>query len=240
MVFLVDQDNSGSIELNAFNPSLGVSYAISTNQNIYANFSTSYETPALSELSSNPDGGQGFNRTLKPQKANSIELGLKVKLDNGFRYQVNYFYIDTKDDLVPFEMALFPGRTFFRNAGSTIRQGVETDVTYLVNSNWQLQVNYAYSDFTYDEYTTFTDVFNGKSLPGIPKHQGGISIRYFNEKGICCILQNTIVGKLYADDANAVSVKNYVLTNLRVGYRPSSDKIRFHPFFGINNLLDIY
>lgn len=236
--FLTDQDDSGSIDLNAFNPSLGISYALLTNHNVYVNFSTSYETPALSELSSSPDGEQGFNKTLKPQKANSIELGFKAKYNNGFRYQLNYFYVNTKDDLVPFELALFPGRSFFRNAGSTKRHGVEIDATYLIDRNWQLQANYAYSDFEYDEYLISGDVFNGKTLPGIPKHQGGLSIRYYNENGIYGVLQNTIVGKLYADDANTVSVRDYGLTNLRVGYGKSLGKIRLHPFFGINNLLD--
>ena len=35
---------------------------------MYTNFSTSFETPTLSELSANPSGLEGLNLNLKPSK----------------------------------------------------------------------------------------------------------------------------------------------------------------------------
>jgi iron complex outermembrane receptor protein len=41
-------------EYTVLNPSIGLSYAIAKNQRVFVNFSTSFETPTLSELSANP------------------------------------------------------------------------------------------------------------------------------------------------------------------------------------------
>jgi iron complex outermembrane receptor protein len=53
-----DTDNQ---EYTVLNPSIGLSYAIAKNQRVFVNFSTSFETPTLSELSANPSGEEGLN-----------------------------------------------------------------------------------------------------------------------------------------------------------------------------------
>ena len=60
-LFLSNDDQSDKNNLSAFNPSAGISYQLSEQQYLYTNFSTSFETPVLSELSSNPTGNGGFN-----------------------------------------------------------------------------------------------------------------------------------------------------------------------------------
>ena len=51
------------------NPSIGLSYSIANKHRLFVNFSTSFETPTLSELSANPTGGEGLNLDLDPSKA---------------------------------------------------------------------------------------------------------------------------------------------------------------------------
>ena len=60
---------------SVLNPSLGFSYLLSDNRTLFFNISTSYETPALSELSANPSGAEGFNLTLEPSRAINYEMG---------------------------------------------------------------------------------------------------------------------------------------------------------------------
>ena len=59
------------------NPSIGLSYEIDLKQRIFVNFSSSFETPTLSELSSNPSGEEGLNLELNPSRALNYELGWK-------------------------------------------------------------------------------------------------------------------------------------------------------------------
>jgi len=56
------------------NPSVGLSYEVASQQRLFANFSSSFETPALSELSANPSGAEGLNLELEPARALNYEL----------------------------------------------------------------------------------------------------------------------------------------------------------------------
>ncbi|SNR40008.1 TonB-dependent receptor family protein [Dokdonia pacifica] len=236
--FLSNGDDSDDITLNAVNPSVGVNYAFAKTHNVYTNFSTSFETPALSELSANPNGDQGFNEGLEAQKATNYEIGFKGQFANAFRYQVAVFRIDTRDDLVPFELEAFPDRTFFRNAGKTARNGVEVEGVYAFAKAWTVSAAYAYSDFTYSDFTTPNGTFDGNALPGIPKHVGNISLQYHSEKGFYAGIQTAIVGLQYANDSNEAEVEGYENINVRGGYDFIYKNVIIQPYIGINNLLD--
>ncbi|WP_299764116.1 TonB-dependent receptor [uncultured Dokdonia sp.] len=236
--FLSNGDDSGDITLNAVNPSIGVNYAFAKAHSVYTNFSTSFETPALSELSANPNGDQGFNEDLEAQKASNYEVGFKGQFANRFRYQIAFFRIDTRDDLVPFELEAFPDRTFFRNAGRTERNGVEVEGIYAFAKAWTISAAYTYSDFTYDDFTTPNGTFDGNVLPGIPEHLGNIGIQYRSEKGFYAGIQVNIVGLQYANDSNDTEVEGYENISLRGGYDFNYKNVTIQPYIGVNNLLD--
>ena len=81
-----------------------------TVSNVFGSFSRSFETPTTTELA-NPDSSGGFNQSLEPQIADNFEVGIKGER-NGAYYEVSVFHIDLTDELVPFELASSPGRTF--------------------------------------------------------------------------------------------------------------------------------
>lgn len=236
--FLSDGDNSGDISLSSINPSLGLNYKISDHTSIYTNFSTSFETPTLSELSANPMGDGGFNEGLKAQKALNYEIGCKLS-GRKIHTELTLFYIETDNDLVPYELADFPDRTFFRNAGSTSRKGIELLYTQELIKNFQLMASYTYSDFKYSSYETTSGNFNHNELPGIPKHLGSVTFDYQNKDGLTIRLQTQYVGALYTNDSNSIRDKNYTLTNFNVGIKIRSKKSTILPFLGINNAFNI-
>ncbi len=236
--FLEGGDDSGEVTLNSFNPSAGVSYAFAKANNIYINLATSFETPALSELSANPNGDRGFNEDLQAQKATNYELGIKGQLTNNLRYQIAFFYINTQDDLVPFELAAFPDRTFFRNAGRTERKGIEVEGAYSISKAWTFTAAYTYSDFKYDDFTTTDGTFDGNFLPGIPQHFTNLGLQFKSEKGFYVSAQASLVGRQFTNDSNGTSVKGYENINLRTGYNFTYKKMNILPYLGINNILD--
>lgn len=240
--FLDNGDDSGSITLNSFNPSVGLSYAFAKAFTPYANFSTSFETPSLSELSSSPDGTEGFNRNLKAQKATSFEIGFKGDIDRKLTYQVAAFLINTRDDLVPFELEQFPDREFFRNAGKTRRKGVELEAAYRalpLGNGWVSAIaSYAFSDFTYDEFETPNGSFDGNFLPGIAKHISSLGVQYVNDNGINLSLNTNFVGKQYAQDSNETEIAGYELVNFRASFNTLFRETTLRPYVGVNNVLD--
>jgi iron complex outermembrane receptor protein len=234
--FLDDGDQSGKTNLDAFNPSLGLSYEVNKNQFVYTSFSTSFETPVLSELSAVESNEGGFNTSLKPQKAKNFEIGYKIE-NKTFSAEVALFHITTKDDITSYEIDLFPGRTFFRNAGKTKRNGFE--LSSAINFTPKLSVNatYSYSNFKYDEYNTTSGNFDDRQLPGIPKHMASLTWLY-NNKGLKIRINNQYVGELYANDNNMTKVEGYLRTDFNIGYDKRLKNLILSPFIGLNNLFN--
>lgn len=237
-LILSNGDASGEIDLNTLNGGIGVSFNNSLSFIPFGRFSTSFETPTLSELSANPSGEEGFNPELEPQQAVNFEVGVKGLLNGKFQYELVLFRIQTTNEILPYEIADFPDRDFFRNAGETLRNGVELALEYAVTDRLRLSGNYTFSDFQFQDFTAGDNTFDGEQLPGIPMHIGAFAVRYINAKGLFFKLTAQRVGDLFADNANNVNVEGYNLVNLNAGYAIQTNKWTFTPFFGINNLLD--
>ncbi|MCH2081277.1 MAG: TonB-dependent receptor [Saprospiraceae bacterium] len=232
--FTANGDNSGDRTYNQVNPSIALQYLISNTSQIFTSFSTSFETPALSELSNNPTNLGGFNNELGPQKATNYEVGYRSEFTNRLFGEVALFYIQVEDEILPFELEPFPGRTFFRNAGSTNRTGIEMQLNYAFAKHWLARASYTYSDFKFNDF----DRFDGNRLPGIPQHMGFVALRYQKLKGFYGSIQTRFVGELFVNNSNEVTDDAYTIVNLRLGYRFRKVGWNFSPFFGVNNLLD--
>lgn len=235
--FLSNGDDSDRIRLNAINPNLSFNYKINEKNYVFAGFSTSFETPALSELSSNPSSEGGFNKSLKAQKATNYEVGYKLRRQHS-KAEIVLFYIRTSNDLVPYELEAFPDRTFFRNAGSTNRKGIEISFVQQIVKNIHIRTSYTFSDFKYDSYDTPSGNFNHKQLPAIPKHMAYASINYELKNGLSIKIKTQYVGSLYTSDSNSVEDNGYSLVNFNLGHKLNTKHITLLPFLGINNLFD--
>ncbi|MEL7119872.1 MAG: TonB-dependent receptor [Bacteroidota bacterium] len=234
--FLADGDDSGTIDQNSLNPFFGGSYLLSNNTTLYVSYSTSFETPTLNELSNNPIGG-GFNEMLNPQRASNYEIGIKG-LQKKLKYSLTYFHIDLRDELIPFEIEMFPGRTFFRNSGRSSRDGIEAAMSLKLRTNLVASLAYTYSDFIFNDFDGNASSVVGNQIPGIPKHLLATSLRLIQSEGFHGAIQARLVGDVFTNDANTVSDDAYLLVNTSFGYRLKTGNVFLEPFFGIRNLLN--
>jgi iron complex outermembrane recepter protein len=251
--FLTDGDQSGSRHFTKFNPMAGVNYEFAPNAAVYANFSSTFESPTLNELSNNPDNIGGFNPTLLPQQATSIEVGTKGKIGaknaiytegspkmsnfkNELSFDVALFRIETENDLVPYQITGQTGKTFYRNAGKTERKGIEIGLSYAINDNFTVHYTHTYSDFTYKSYSVNTTVFDGKTLPAIPKTNAQIEARYAKTDGFFASIQARYISPIFANDANTFSADASTVLNLKIGHVFTLKDIQIEPFLGINNV----
>ena len=232
--FLTNGDASGSSTLHNLNPTVGLVYSYKGNNSIYANISTSFETPTLNELSNNPSGTGGFNPNLQPQEATNYEIGFKGILSRKLRYEIALFTIAVSNEILPFELEDFPGRDFFQNAGSTNRNGIETSFNFNLTKGLTAYLNYTYSDFSFEEF----EDFEGNVLPGIPKHSTFAAISYASKNGFFATIQSRFIGSIYTSNDNSVSDNSYTVVNLNLGYNKVFKKMTVEPFLGVNNLLD--
>lgn len=234
--FLADGDDSGDIEFDQLSPSLGASLALGEHV-LFASWASSFETPTTTELA-NPSGAGGFNTALEPQRANSVELGLKGERGS-FYYEATVFHIELSDELVPFELPGFPGRTFYANAGESERTGLESAVSWRGDRGLGVEASWTWSDFTFERFTDDGgNDFGGKRLPGLPEHFGYLGITWKSDGGYYARLETRYAGALYADNANAVRVGSYTVANFRASRDFGHGPWQIRPYIGVNNLLD--
>ena len=232
--------DSGKRTLRSWNPNFGISYNILADQYIFSNYATSFETPSLSELSANPSGREGFNKSLNPQEAINYELGIKGTIKTKTTYELVLFHIITKNELVPFELVDFPGRAFYRNSGAGERNGLEFSFNQKINHQFNFQLSYSFSDFIYEKYELNDSTnFNNNKLPGIPTHFGNISLHYLNKDKWHARIQGKYIGELFTNDANTISDNTYFLLSFNAGYEIKKSRFKIIPFLGINNILNV-
>ena len=227
---LISTDNSKYNKYyNVINPSFGFTNEFKNEQYIFLNFSTSFETPTLSELSANPSGLEGFNLELNPSKAHSYEFGWKSYKSN-YLIEANIFYIKSSNEVLPYELEDFPGRSFYENAGETERRGFELFSRF----NWG-----SYSvegSFTYAKYSFKNEDHN--DLPGIPGTHWIIKVENNLNRGWTSRLTYENVGGFYANNINTVFINSFQKTRFQIAKRINFNSKIIDFSAGINNLLN--
>ncbi len=237
--FLEDGKDSGERFYNQFNPILGLNYKLSEAVRVFTNFSRGFETPTLNELSANPTGRGGFNPDLEPQQSWSSDIGLRLRKKR-IRFEAVFFYIESTNETVPFELSDEPGRVFYQNTGETRRTGLETSLNMALSSQLQFNAHYTFSDFTFHRFDDGEKDFSGNALPGIPEHQAFGALIYQSQNGFYGIVQMRYAGSLFLNNANAAQDNAYWVGNLRLGYKKELSGWSFEPFLGLNNFLNTY
>ena len=228
-----------SIELYKLNPSIGINMSVSKNKNIWVSFSSSFETPTLSELSSNPYGDSGLNPQLIAQKALNFEFGYRSKMKNKY-FEMVAFYIPTDDEITPYEIEQFPGRTFYRNAGKTSRKGIEIIFNHNISKKINFDNSYTFSDFKFREFTSGGNNLNDNYLPGIPKNIFNSNISYKTENGLIFLTEFIYNDKIYSSNNNDVFEKPYWLSNFKISKKINNKNLFWDIYFGLNNIFNTY
>ena len=199
--FLVDGDETSQRTLNAWSPQIGLSYTFSPHFSGFGNLSRSYETPTLSELSANPNGNGGFNPFIDIQVADNLEGGIHFTT-NKTNASLVYFYITTSNDLVAYELDDSPGRTFYQNAGSTTRKGIEFLIKHQFNKRFNAQFTYNHASFKYQDFEQNGEDLSGNRLPGIPSDFGTLYLSYQWENTLQINYTKAYRGDLFTDNRN--------------------------------------
>ena len=222
-------------EYTELNPSIGLSYAVSAAQRLFVNFSTSFETPTLSELSANPTGGAGLNLDLDPSKAINYELGLKTRGASSF-FEATGFFIQSTNEILPYELEAFPGRSFYQNAGATRRYGIELAGAFQWK-RWDIQASLTQAQYQFKAQDA-AEVVDKKSLPGIPNSQAFLQLLYTSTNDWNWMLSGEQLGRFYANNSNSVVIQSFQKVRFQALKTVQVSWGELHFLGGINNLLN--
>ena len=225
-------DSNNKVNLDKINPSLGLSYEINSSDNIFFSFGTSFETPTLNELSNNPDGS-GFNKDLKSNNAVNYEIGWRKSLSN-IAFEAVAYITNSDNEILPYEIELFPGKNFYRNVGSTLRQGVELS-SRLSFDGGLFSLNYTLSKNRFKDFILDGNDLADNLIPGIPSQMLDLELLLKLSRGRTLILTNRLIGERYADNLNETLVSSYNIFNVKY----SKEIFKQSEFsLGVNNLFN--
>lgn len=214
-------DDSGQLRYTAGNPVLGISWLAGEALNLYANVGKGFETPTFTELAYR-NGGSGLNTGLRASHSRHGEIGAKWRsADRRQQLDLALFGIRTEDEIVADSND--GGRTTYKNAPRTHRQGVElswqASLTPALRATVALATLRARFSSDFASGSPATPVPAGRRLPGVPGTSGFAGLAYRLSEGFEAALELAHQGRIAVNDANDDFAPAATTLNLRAGWR---------------------
>lgn len=234
-------DDSGAVSHSGSSTALGLLYKLSEQVHLYAAAGRGFETPTLAELSYRPDRTSGLNFSLEPSRSKQIEAGIKANLIPGQRLRLTLYEIETRDEIVV--NAASGGRTDFKNAGRTRRQGVEASWEVVYDNGIEAYVAWSWVDAHYrDAFTSGTPpvvIPAGNRLPGVAASTLYAELIWRHAvSGFYVGVEGRRVGRVAVDDRNSEFAASYAVASARLGFEQRGRQWRLNEFVRVDNITD--
>lgn len=237
--YLSNGDDSGKTDYSKVLPSAALSWQILPELMAYMSYAKGFETPTFTEMAYRPDGESGFNFDLTASTSDTYETGLKSQNQLG-DFTLAVFQTKTKDDIV--SAGNSNGRSTFRNADKTLREGVEFAWNKKLWRDLTATASYTYLDATFDAdipaLGSIAQIPSGNAIPGIAKNQAYASLAWQPSHGLYGGVDVQYMDKVYVNDTNSDAAPSYSVTSANVGYAWVMGDWKVNSFARVDNLFD--
>lgn len=237
--YLSNGDDSGKTDYSKVLPSAALSWQILPELMAYVSYAKGFETPTFTEMAYRPDGESGFNFDLTASTSDTYETGLKSQNQLG-DFTLAVFQTKTKDDIV--SAGNSNGRSTFRNADKTLREGVEFAWNKKLWRDLTATASYTYLDATFDAdipaLGSIAQIPSGNAIPGIAKNQAYASLAWQPSHGLYGGVDVQYMDKVYVNDTNSDAAPSYSVTSANVGYAWVMGEWKVNSFARVDNLFD--
>lgn len=228
-------DDSGNASYHKWLPAGSLKYALTDAWNVYLSAGRGFETPTINELSYRSDNQSGLNFGLKPSTNDTVEIGSKTRIGNGL-FTAALFQTNTDNEIVVDSSS--GGRTSYKNAGKTRRQGMELGLDQQFGESWRLKAAWTWLDATYRTNVCDDASCNGNRIPGIARNMGYASFGYQPEQGWYAGSDIRYMSDIMANDENTAKAPSWTVVGLTTGYKWSYGRMDMDLFGRIDNLFD--
>ncbi|HEX2333741.1 MAG TPA: TonB-dependent receptor [Burkholderiales bacterium] len=225
-------DDSGTRKYSETTPVAGLLFRYSKTMSFYGSYGEGFETPTFAELAHQNPPATGLNFALEASRSKHAEIGAKTILPNLARINFALFAIETRDEIVVDTSS--GGRTTFKNAGRTERQGFELGADTLLRRPFGAQLAYTYLDATFEEGFAIPA---GNALPGVPKTQAYAQL-YYRQPRFYTYLEALYRARVPVNDANSEFADAYSVFNLVGALVQQGPGWRISEYVRLDNLAD--
>jgi outer membrane cobalamin receptor len=185
------------------NPSAGIRYDFNDKVSVRGAVARSFRAPTFNDLYWPDEGWTKGNPLLKPEKGQSHEAGVDLRLFKPLSSSVTVFRNEFSDLINWSEEASVWTP---KNVNKARIDGIELNNTYTVLEN--LDANAQYS------YLKPRDKFTHKDLVYQPRNKLNAGLKYHDINGFACQISWMYTGTRYEDAGNTVKVKHFDVYNL--------------------------
>lgn len=237
-------------QFDFFNPKFGLTYSVSTEQQLYASYSIANREPVRDDFVDAPAGV-----TPKSEMLRNIEAGWRLKKNNVV-LNTNYYLMSYQNQLVLTGELSDTGASIRTNVDESYRTGIELDGAIRINSKFSWNANLTLSqnkivnfdevlyDYgaNFDEYNVVERSYKNTDISFSPNVIAGSGFSYHPISAIDLTLLSKYVGKQYLDNTSneARKIEGYFINDLRLTYAWKPIHLReLSVSLLANNLLDV-
>lgn len=227
-----------------WSPSLSVMYKPEADSSVYLSWGKAFEAPSLYRMYSSSYSSNVYNianPNLKPQKAETFELGYKKDLNNKSAIGVSVYDTKYKGLLYKNSLGVVDGMnaTCYQNAGEAEAKGFELELNHNFDDKWSAFLNYTYQNPVIKKALKATE--KDKYVTAIPKEVFRAGVTYNDDKW-SGLLTGEYISKRFSKTDNSDTVNGvygsydpYFIMNMDISY---SFNKNYTLTASVNNILD--
>lgn len=227
-----------------WSPSLSVMYKPEADSSVYLSWGKAFEAPSLYRMYSSSYSSNVYNianPNLKPQKAETFELGYKKDLNNKSAIGVSVYDTKYKGLLYKNSLGVVDGMnaTCYQNAGEAEAKGFELELNHNFDDKWSTFLNYTYQNPVIKKALKATE--KDKYVTAIPKEVFRAGVTYNDDKW-SGMLTGEYISKRFSKTDNSDTVNGvygsydpYFIMNMDISY---SFNKNYTLTASVNNILD--
>jgi iron complex outermembrane receptor protein len=241
---------------NVYSYRIGANYIVTEDTSIYANYSTGFRAPTVSQLYAGDVSAYGStinNPDLEPEESRNYEIGFRTT-QKKINFDLALFQIDRKDFIMKSSgnYGDSDATDMWANIGGAKHRGVELSINGALHEQLLLNIAYTYLDAYYTKYNSFgidldanpnTNIvtyFNatGNDIPRTSKHQLNTVIDYMPLDGLQLTGEMNFKSHYYADDLNVIRIPARTIYNAVAKYKYTFGDYALEAFARVDNLFD--
>ena len=229
-----------------WSPSLSVMYKPEADSSVYLSWGKAFEAPSLYRMYSSSYSSNVYNianPNLKPQKAETFELGYKKDLNNKSAIGVSVYDTKYKGLLYKNSLGVVDGMnaTCYQNAGEAEAKGFELELNHNFDDKWSAFLNYTYQNPVIKKALKATE--KDKYVTYIPKEVFRAGVTYSDDKW-SGMLTGEYISKRFSKTDNSDTVNGvygsydpYFIMNMDISY---SFNKNYTLTASVNNILEAH
>ena len=218
---------SGKDDFNNWSSNLGVQLKLSNSTSGFIRLARGFRAPQATELYRLQRAQQTAD--LESESIDSLEIGLAGNSDS-LNYKIAAYHMN-KDHVI------FRDSSFFNvSDGETEHRGVELQLDYAINEQWELGLSATQARHTYRNSTVLGGVdIRGNDVDTAPRHFGSARLAFTPNARQSLELEWQSMGSYYLNPENLYRYEGHNILHLRAGWT-LSESMRLYA--NISNLTD--